>query len=61
MDVYMDYEEARGIGARKLLSMLQLKHPELLLYEISTEWLKSRKYIAKAKGVNGDICVYWNN
>lgn len=57
----MDYEEARIMGAKKLLAMLQLMHPRLLLYQISTEWLKSRKYIAKAKGIHGDICIYWEN
>lgn len=60
MDLLMDYDSAKEIGAEKLLAMLQKKYPEFHLYKISREWLKSKKFIAKAKGIIGDVVIYWN-
>lgn len=59
MDIRMDYVKAKGLGAEGLLSLLVSKFPSYDLYSISTGWLESCRYIAKARGTYGDVIVSW--
>lgn len=41
------------------LLFLQDLCPTLDLYSVSTAWLENRKYVLKAKGIEGDLIILW--
>lgn len=60
MDIYMNYDDARKLEPKGLLESLQKKYPDRDLYSISVYWMEAPEYIAKARGVYGDVVVSWN-
>jgi hypothetical protein len=59
MEIRLPYEATRTAGVERLLKALQTLFPTMDLYSISTGWLESREYIAKARGTAGDVIVLW--
>ena len=59
MDIILDYAVFKPLGSQYLLEMLQEIYSKNDLYCISTDWEKSQEFIAKAKGIHGDIIAGW--
>lgn len=59
MDITLNWFHWARKGSEELLPYLQALYPELDLYKISCDWEKSPEYCAKAKGVDGDVIVTW--
>ena len=59
MEITLPYAYIRCIGPEGLLRALQILFPYLGLYSVSTGWTQSPEYIAKARGVGGDVLVFW--
>lgn len=59
LDLRMDWKLTQELGIEKLFKFLKALVPHFELYRISTDWLSSDKYIAKARGVYGDVVIYW--
>lgn len=59
-DIKMNYEDAIELGFDGMLNLLKEAYPKYQLYCISTDWFYNRQFIAKAKGINGDVIVGWN-
>ena len=60
-DLIIDYQMAVCLGPAKLLQLLQAMYPERELYSISTGFMESPRYVAKACGVKGDALIGWLN
>lgn len=58
-DLVIDYDLAVHLGPPKLLECLQGIFPERDLYKISTDFMKTPRLIAKARGTEGDVIVSW--
>lgn len=59
MDIRMDWEKTRELGPDSLLKFLQAMVPHFGLCSISVDWMKTKEYIAKARGVHGDVVISW--
>ena len=55
----MNWRKTKKFGSKKLYEFLCRRYPQFDLYCISIDWEQSDDYIAKAKGVYGDIVIYW--
>lgn len=59
VDIKMKYEDAIKLGFEDMLNFLNTAYPERKLYSISKDWFYDNQYIAKAKGISGDVVISW--
>lgn len=63
MTIRLDYlksvEFVNANGWDRFLDMLKDKYPQFELYSCSISWFYNRDFICKAKGIYGDVVIYW--
>lgn len=64
MEVTLNYDDMvnllNKIGIDEFFNKFEKEYKSLDLYNMSVDWIKSKKYILKFKGGLGDLLVYWN-
>jgi hypothetical protein len=59
MDLVWKWKETIKLTNSEIMDRLNLLAPDFELYSLSLGWRESSNYILKARGVYGDIVVYW--
>jgi len=58
-DIIMLHKNIKVLSNQQIFNIIDMIYPDRKIYSLSIDWRKSKEFILKARGINGDVIVGW--